>query len=151
MGWRKVLLAAAGAAAFVYGAACADVVLRARTACLEGEKWLAWDARPELKKSHFDAEFAVRRGALERERAAGRLSADEFEKKLALAAFERDQAVAESSAKYAYVWFQTAAELFTPPESRWTVRARAKMKEARALWKRELDARGVPYEDYMLE
>lgn len=151
MTWRRALLTAAGLLAFVYAAACADVVLRARSAYLEGEKWLAWDAHPELKKAHFDAELAARRRTFEAERAAGALSAAEFDKKLGLAAFERDQAVAESSLKYAYVWFQTAAELFTPPESRWTARAREKMKTTRELWKRELDAKKIPYQDYMLE
>ncbi|MBI3287976.1 MAG: hypothetical protein HYZ74_00480, partial [Elusimicrobia bacterium] len=59
--------------------------------------------------------------------------------------------VAESSLKYAFVWYQTAAELFTPPENRWTAEARVKMRQARELWKSELEARKVPYQDYMLE
>jgi hypothetical protein len=151
MGWRRVLLTALALLAFVYAAACVDVVLRARSAYLEGEKWLSWDAHPELKKAHFDAELAERRKALEADRAAGRLGAADFDKKLGLATFERDQAVAESSLKYAYVWFQTAAELFTPPESRWTAMSREKMKTTRELWKKELDAKKIPYQDYMLE
>jgi hypothetical protein len=151
MSWRRALLTAAGLLAFVYAAAYADVVLRARSAYLEGEKWLEWNEHPELKKAHFDAELAERRKLFESERAAGRLSAVEFDKKLGLATFERDQAVAESSLKYAYVWFQTSAELFTPPESRWTARSREKMKTTRELWKRELDAKKIPYQDYMLE
>lgn len=151
MGWRRVLLTAAGLLAFVYVAACVDVVLRARSAYLEGEKWLSWNEHPELKKAHFDAELAARVKTFEADRAAGRLTEDEFKKKSGLAAFERDQAVSESSLKYAYVWFQTAAELFTPPESRWTVRSREKMLTTRALWKKELDAKKIPYQDYMLE
>jgi len=151
MAWRRVFLTAAGLLAFVYAAACVDVVLRARSAYLEGEKWLSWDAHPELKKAHFDAELAARLKIIEADRAAGRLSQDEFVKKSGLATFERDQAVQESSLKYAYVWFQTAAELFTPPESRWTARAREKMKTTRELWKKELDAKKIPYQDDMLE
>jgi hypothetical protein len=151
MSGRRVLLTAAGLLAFVYAAACADVVLRARSAYLEGEKWLAWSEHPELKKAHFDAVLADETKRLEAERAAGKLTDDELKKKLGLAAFERDQAVAESSLKYAFVWFQTGAELFTPPESRWTVLSREKMKSTRELWKRELDAKKIPYKDYMLE
>ena len=151
MTWRRGLLTAGGLIAFVYVAACVDIVLRARSAYLEGEKWLSWEAHPERKKAHFDAEFAQRRKTFERERDGGRLTAAEFDKKVELAGFERDEAVAESSLKYAYVWFQTATELFTPPESRWTVRARSKMIETRGLWKRELDAKRIPYQDYMLE
>ena len=146
-----VALAVAGLIAFVYGAAYVDLVLRARSACLEGEKWLAWNERPELKKAHFDAELEARRAALERERAAGLLTADEYVKQVGLATFERDQAVAESSLKYAVAWFQSGAELFTPPENRWTERSREKLREARGLWKRELEASKSPAPDYMLE
>lgn len=151
MSWRRGLLAAVGLIAFVYAAACVDLVLRARSAYLEGEKWLSWNEHPELKKAHFDAELDARLKSLEAERAASRLTAAEFEKKSGLARFERDRAVAESSLKYAYVWFQTAAELFTPPESRWTRMSREKMRTTRELWKRELDAKKIPYQDYMLE
>ncbi len=151
MAWRRALLTAVGLLAFVYAAACVDVVLRARSAYNEGEKWLSWSEHPELKKAHFDAELAERVKSFEAERAAGRLTAAEFDKKSGLARFERDQAVAESSLKYAYVWFQTAAELFTPPESRWVVMSREKMKTTRELWKKELDAKKIPYQDYMLE
>jgi hypothetical protein len=151
MGWRRILLTGAGLLAFVYAAAAVDVTLRARSAYLEGEKWLLWNERPELKKAHFDAELAARQKQFESERAAGKLTPAEFDRKLGLARFERDQAVAESSLKYAYVWYQTAAELFTPPESRWTAMSREKMKTTRELWKKELDARKIPYQDYMLE
>jgi hypothetical protein len=151
MSWRRILLTGAGLAAFVYAAGCVDVVLRARSAYYEGEKWLSWSEHPELKKAHFDAELAARQRSLERERDAGRLAPGDFDKKLALARFERDQAIAESSLKYAYVWYQTAAELFTPPESRWTALSREKMRTTRELWKKELDAKKIPYQDYMLE
>jgi hypothetical protein len=151
MAWRRALLTAAGLLAFVYAAACADVVLRARSAYNEGEKWLSWDAHPELKKAHFDGELAEAQAKLEKDRDAGGVTPADFDKKLGLARFERDQQVAESSLKYAYVWFQTAAELFTPPESRWTAMSREKMKTTRALWKKELDAKKIPYQDYMLE
>lgn len=150
-GARRVVLGALALAAAVYGMARADLWLRARSAYLEGEKWSSWAADPRLKKAHYDAELAAREAALKREFDAGRLDKAAFERKAALARFERDQALAESSLKYAYVWYQTAAELFSPPETRWSVLARAKMAETRELWKKELDARKVPYQDYMLE
>ena len=143
---RSALIAAALVAA-VYAMARVDLVLRARSAYLEGEKWSEWSRKPELKKAHFDAELAAREGELSQ----GRLDRAAYERKAGLARFERDQAVAESSLKYAYVWYQTAAELFSPPENRWSVLARAKMAETRVLWKKELDARKIPYQDYMLE
>jgi len=151
MKFKKPLLVAVGVLLFVYAAACVDVVLRARSAYQEGEKWLEWDAHPELKKAHFDSELAENVKRLEHERDSGKISAAEFDQRVALAKFERDEAVSESSLKYAYVWFQTAAELFTPPESRWTALAREKMKSTRTLWKKELDAKKIPYQDDMLD
>lgn len=151
MSVRRTVLGAVALLACVYGMARADLWLRARSACLEGDKWMEWSRRPELKKAHFDLEMEARVRALDADLAAGRLDKIAYDRKAALARFERDQAVAESSLKYAFVWYQTAAELFSPPENRWTVEARAKMKDARALWKKELDAQKVPYQDYMLE
>ncbi|HOW89052.1 MAG TPA: hypothetical protein PL037_02130 [Elusimicrobiales bacterium] len=40
----------------------------------------------------------------------------------------------ENPAKYAYIWYRTAAEDFSPPETRWTRLARKKAPEALALW-----------------
>ncbi len=147
----RTLLIAVALIAAVYGMARVDLILRSRSAYLEGEKWLEWSRRPELKKAHFDAELAAREAELSRELAKGRLERAVYERQLGLARFERDQAVAESSLKYAYVWYQTAAELFSPPENRWSVLARAKMTETRELWKKELEAQKIPYQDYMLE
>ena len=65
--------------------------------------------------------------------------------------FRRDEAVAESSVKYAYHWYKTAVELFSPPESRWVRLSREKMALTKDLWKQELDRRKIPYEEYMLE
>lgn len=146
---RRALLTAAGLAAAVYLLALGDVALRGRSAYLEGEKWLEWSKKPELKKAHFDAQLAVREKELEKEKAS--LSPEAYQKKLVLARFERDQSVAESSLKYAYVWFRTSVELFTPPETRWTRAARARMSETRELWRQELAARGIKAADHMLQ
>lgn len=137
--------------AAVYAMVYADLVLRARSAYLEGEKYLEWDRRPELKRAHFEAECARREERLRAQAAAGEFPASELDQRLALARFERDERIAESSLKYATVWFKTAVELFSPPESRWVVLSRRKLLEARELWKRELDAQKIPYKDYMLE
>lgn len=148
---RRALAAAAGLVVFVFAATALDVVLRARSSYLEGEKWLAWSEHPELKAARLDAELAARRGELAAERAAGRLSEDAFMKQLALARFARDRAVGESALKYAYVWFESAAELFTPPESRWSALARARLGPTRELWRQELRSRGLPSDDGRIE
>jgi hypothetical protein len=57
----------------------------------------------------------------------------------------------ESSIKYAYIWFQTTVELFSPPESKWVKLARKKMPLAKSLWQKELESKGIKVEPYMLE
>lgn len=148
---RKAALWALACAAFVYGVAYVDLVLRARSAYLEGEKYLEWSAKPELKRAHFQARLAEKEARLNLEFERGSLGKEELEQRLYLARFERDQRVAESSLKYSYIWFQTAAELFSPPESRWVVLSRARMAQTREAWKRELDAKNIPHQDYMFE
>ena len=135
----------------MYGVAYADLVLRARSAYLEGEKYMAWNDRPELKKTALDAELAVREKQLRDEAVSEKWGQDELDQRLSLARFQRDERMKESSLKYAYVWYKTATELFTPPESRWVVLCRAKAPVAKELWKKELDAQKIPYKDYMLE
>ncbi len=148
---RRVLVAVLACAALVYAMAYVDLVLRARSAYLEGMKYLEWEKDPSLKKNFFDGELAVKEASFKSELTAGRLSEADYEEKLELARFERDQRLAESSLKYAYVWFQTAVELFTPPESHWVVLSREQMAKTKELWKKELDAKHIPYKDYMLE
>jgi len=58
---------------------------------------------------------------------------------------------AASSGQMAYVWYETAATLYTPPASKWSLLAREKMPAAKARWKAELKARGIPVDDAMLE
>ncbi len=91
---RRILLAVLGAAA-VYGIVCADVVLRARHAYLEGEK--------------------------------------------------------APSAQLAYAWYESAATLFVPPESKWSRLAREKLPLAKERWRAELKAKGVPMDTSTLE
>jgi hypothetical protein len=150
MRWGRALAAAAALAAFVQGAVALDVILRARAACREGEKWLAWSASPELARAHFDAELESRRAELESLRSSGRLDEDAFRKQLALARFERDRAAAQSPLERAAVWFESAADLFARPESRWSARARVLLAETRARLRDERLARGLPAEDFRL-
>lgn len=148
---RRTLLTILACAAAVYAMAYVDLVLRARSSYLEGMKYLEWEKDPAPKKAYFDAELAKKEEAIKAELAAGKLSAAESDERLELARFERDQRMKESNLKYAYVWFRTAAELFSPPESRWVVLSRQKMVETKEAWKKELDAQHIPYKDYMLE
>lgn len=145
--FKKTLAAVVGCAVFVLAAVYLDLVLRARSAYLEGEKYMEWAAKPELKKAALEAELAAREKALR----ASKLPAPQLEQRLALARFEHEERLKESSVKYAYVWYQTAVELFSPPESKWVRLSREKLPVAKELWKKELDAAKIPYKDYMLE
>ena len=151
MNLRRWALWGLGALATVWGLAYADLVLRARSAFLEGEKYMLWARQPDLKKAWFDARLDEDKVRIEGEVASGRLTALEGKERVEVARFARDEAVAESSLKYAYHWYQTTVELFSPPESRWVRRARERMAEAKRLWKAELDSKKIPYQDYMLE
>lgn len=151
MPWRKGLAVVLGGFAFVYAVAYADLVLRARSAYYEGEKYMAWDKDPSLKKAALDAELAKKEERLKSQASREKWPEDKLQTRLFLARFERDERMKESSLKYAYVWYQTAAELFTPPESKWVALCRKRAPEAKALWKKELDAKKIPYEEYMLE
>jgi len=135
----------------VYALVYIDLVLRARTAYQEGEKYMAWHEDPSAKKAFFQTRYEAEVKELEAEKKAGDMPEAEFEQRVELAAFRRDEAAAESSLKYAYHWYKTAAELFSPPESRWVGLAREKVPVAKQMWKRELDSRKIPYEEYMLE
>ncbi|OIO05691.1 MAG: hypothetical protein AUJ52_13425 [Elusimicrobia bacterium CG1_02_63_36] len=149
--WKRWLSFAALGTLFVFTAVYADLLLRARTAYLEGEKYLSWNVDPSRKKAHFQKIFERSVAELDAEKAAGRMDETEYRQRVALEEFRRDESVAESSLKYAYHWYKTAVDLFSPPESKWVRLSREKMKTTKALWKAELDAAKIPYEEYMLE
>ncbi len=138
-------------AAMVYAMAYIDLIFRARSAYLEGKKYLEWNAHPELKKAYYEEVFAQREKEIEADFKAGRLTPAEEKEKIDLAQFREQERISESSLKYAYVWFQTAVKLFSPPESRWVKLSRQEMPKTLALWKKELDARHIAYQDYMFE
>ena len=146
-----MLVAVLACIAAVYAVAFIDLWLRARTAYREGEKYLEWARHPEVKAAHLDRLLAEDEVRLRQDFADGRLSRGMLEERLFLARFEREEAMKESALKYAYVWFKTAAELFSPPENRWTYLARRKMPEVRELWKKELERNNIPYRDFMLD
>jgi len=137
--------------AAVYAMVYLDVVSRAREAYLEGEKYLSWHENPSQKKEYLDAELDERLKALKKELERGRISSEEYADKVDIAKFDYERNMEESSIKYAYIWYQTVVELFTPPESKWVKKSRVKMTAAKELWKQELKNKNIPFEDYMLE
>lgn len=112
---------------------------------------MAWTKDPSQKKDFLDAVFAARLKVLEHERTGGRISASDFEDKKNALQAEKDFKLAESSAKYAYIWYKTAGADFSPPVTRWTLLARQKMPAALALWKAELKKDGTEFKDHQIE
>jgi hypothetical protein len=141
----------AGVIIFIVGLIYVDLSMRARTAYYEGEKYIEWHKDPSKKKAHFEGLYAKEMSELDRKLADGDLSKAEHSQMAELEKFRRDEAIAESSLKYAYHWYKTAVELFSPPESRWVKFSREKMTQTKELWKQELDSKKIPYEEYMLE
>ena len=148
---KRVAWVVLGGWALVLGVAYADLVVRSRQAYAEGLKYLEWRQRPQLKASYYDAKLSAREQHLARDLQEGRVAQDEYQEKLKLLRFERDERVSESDLKYAYVWFQTGCELFSPPKSPWAKFCCERVPGTLELWKQELKAQGVPYQDYMFE
>lgn len=64
---------------------------------------------------------------------------------------EAEKAWTVGNYKDATTWYQTTIELFSPPESKWVKISRAKLPEAKARWRKQLEDQGIKVEDYMLE
>ena len=129
----------------------ADVILRARESYLEGEKYMRWNENPELKKTDLFAKYGKLKTDLDSKLEKGKIKKDEYDRQIEIITFDRDRQMEESALKYAYVWFQTAYELFSPPESKWVRLAREKAPVAKEKWKEELRAKKIHFEEYMLE
>jgi len=149
--WVKTAGIILGCIALVYAMIYADIILRARSAYLQGEKYRYWHENPAAKAEALSAELVDEKLKLDKKLARRKLTQDDYNRELEIARFNNEQKRAESSIKYAYIWYQTVVELFSPPESRWVRLAREKMPKARELWKQELKAKKIPFEDYMLE
>jgi len=141
----------AGAVAAVYLMVYLDVVLRARSAYLEGEKYRSWHEKPELKRTALEKKYAEEIKRAEEKLTAGKIDKEEYDRQAQAFGFNKKRELEESSIKYAYIWYQTAVELFSPPESKWVRQSREKMFKAKELWRQELIRKGIKVEDYMLE
>ncbi|MFH1368726.1 MAG: hypothetical protein ABII64_06345 [Elusimicrobiota bacterium] len=149
--WVKITLTVAACICAVYLMVYVDVILRARSAYLEGEKYWAWNENPKLKADALEKEFQKDKLSLDKKLEKLKITQDEYNKQYEIMKFRRDERISESSIKYAYIWYQTTVELFSPPESKWVKQAREKMPKAKDLWKKELKDKKIPFEDYMLE
>ena len=149
--WFKRIITVFACVIVVYGLIYVDLVLRARTAYMQGEKYFTWYKNPSLKKEALLKDLMGAKKTLDNELKKGKITKEEYEQQLEIADFDHKNKLKESSIKYAYIWYQTAVELFSPPESKWVKLSRGKMVQSKELWKRELTSKNIPFEDYMLE
>jgi len=149
--WFKVIVLCAVTVTVMYVMIYIDVVLRAKNAYLEGEKYWSWYENPERKKSFLDNRFKKDKDELDKKYAKKKWTEEDYNRQMDIIKFNYEREMEESSIKYAYIWYQTAVELFSPPRSKWVKLAEKKMPEAKKLWRQELTSKGIKVEDYMLE
>jgi len=149
--WQKILLSTVAVAGVFYGMVYVDVIWRARESWLEGEKYWRWADHPKERAAFLEAQLTQNRALLDKKRAASQTTPEDYARDVELLEFSHQQALKESSIKYAYIWYQTAAELFSPPESKWVRLSREKMPLAKERWRAELRAQKIPFEEYMLD
>jgi len=149
--WVKIFLLVILTIGIIYLMVYFDLWFRAKEAYQQGEKYWSWYENPDLKKKELENKFNQEKTLLEKKLSLKKITAEEYQEKLERIKFEYEQALEESAVKYAYVWYQTAVELFSPPNSKWVKLARQKMSIAKEKWKEELRQKGIPFEDYMLE
>ncbi|MEW6040544.1 MAG: hypothetical protein AB1633_03390 [Elusimicrobiota bacterium] len=149
--YLKVAITIAVVIILIYALVYVDVILRARSAYLEGEKYLSWYNNPQLKNAVIEEKYNKEKKQIEVKLTKGKIKKDEYDRQLQVIEFKKKRELEESSIKYAYVWYQTAVELFSPPESKWVKLSREKMHKAKELWRQELVKKGIKVEDYMLE
>jgi hypothetical protein len=149
--WLKPAGFVLAAILFVYAIVYVDLINRAHASYLEGEKYMEWYRNPSKKSTDLDAAYNKQKAVLDKDKASGVLSDDEYASRLASIDFEKKFQLSESSLKYAYQWYKDTYELFSPPESKWVRAAREKAPEALSLWKEELRTKKIPFDDHMFE
>lgn len=135
----------------VYLAIYVDVVLRAKEAYLTAERYIDWYYNPHKKEEYLNQQSKKEKEKLEKLFSKGKISKQEYEIQLELIEFNKQRQLEESSLKYAYIWYKTVVDLFSPPNSKWVKLAKEKLKVVKEMWKKELEEKGYKVEDYMLE
>lgn len=128
-----------------------DVSLRARSAYLKGEHYMAWVRDPQLKDKALNDDFNKKKTRLDFLRNKGKLTAEQHSEEIDVLEFDRRFRKEESDLKYAYQWYRDAYVLFTPPETIWSKNAKMKAKDALELWKQELREKKIPFDEKTLQ
>ncbi|MFQ3676030.1 MAG: hypothetical protein SNJ64_05760 [Endomicrobiia bacterium] len=134
-----------------YGIIYIDITLRARKAYLTAERYLDWSVDTQKKEQYFKEKYEKEKMFLDKKLAKGKISQQDYDIQTEMLKFKIEQQKQESSLKYAYIWYKTAIELFSPPETKWVKLAKEKLEPTKQLWKKELESKGYKVEDYMIE
>lgn len=135
----------------VYTLVYIDITLRARSAYYEAEKYMEFYYNPQKKIEYFENIAKKEKEKLDKLYFQKKLTEEEYKIKLELIEFNKQRQIEESSLKYAYIWYKTVIDLFSPPESKWVKLARSKLPTVKSMWKNELEQKGYKIEDYMIE
>ena len=135
----------------VYGMIYVDVVLRAKHAYQEGEKYTQWHSDPLEKQKALKEQFLKLKKDWDKKLKKEKITQKEYNRQIEILEFDHQRQLKESAIKYAYVWYKTAYELFSPPESKWVRLSREKAPVAKEQWKEELRSKNIPFEEYMLD
>ncbi len=124
-----IVLALTGVWLFLNIAAAVDVTLRARSAYLEGMKYLKWHNDPASKKKALDLWLGKSTSKI--------AAADERETDLLNESLQMQYKIKmeDNDAKNAYYWFKTVIECFQPPRSAYVKKAENQILTAEKLWK----------------
>lgn len=128
-----------------------DVMLRARYSYMQAEKYMQWYYQPEKKLEFLNKEFEREKKKLDFLFSKKKITKKEYDLKIEILKFNKERQINESPLKYAYIWYKTTIELFSPPESKWVKLARKKIVKVKEMWKEELIKKGYKIEDYMIE
>ena len=128
-----------------------DIFFRARYAYLEAEKYINWYYNPQKKIEYMQKQAEKEIQNLNKLLSKGKISQEEYKIKLERIEFNKQKQIEESSLKYAYIWYKTVIDLFSPPQTKWTKLAKQKIGQVKQLWKAELEQKGYKIEDYMIE
>lgn len=134
-----------------YGIIYVDITLRAREAYLTAERYLDWSVNTQKKEQYFKEKYEKEKMFLDKKLAKGKISQQDYDLQIEMLNFKIEQQKQESSLKYAYIWYKTVVELFSPPETKWVKLAKEKLEPTRQLWIKELESKGYKVEDYMVE
>ncbi len=124
-----------------------DLGVRARRAVRRAERLERWSRHPEERDAFLEAEYLKGVADVDRRR----LSSAEKEMALDVLRKRREEARARPAAAEAYHAWRDVYELYAPPETAATRRARLMAAAARQRWREDWTSRRLPFDESLLD